>query len=198
MRLGARVKEDALRRRVAAKFAEGDVSGAVREMASAEGLAPLNEDTVEALRAKHPPASGDLNLPDPPDESIVPVVATEGNIRKAICSFRAWSSGGPDGLRPGHLRSLIGFSSAETGARLLTALIEFVNVMLRGEIPEFAIPALFGTNLCGIQKKDGGIRPIAVGNTLRRLATKVGARNRLQTLGEELRPVQLGVFTIGG
>ncbi|WP_240543054.1 hypothetical protein, partial [Solihabitans fulvus] len=30
------------------------------------------------------------------------------------------------------------------------------------------------------------------------MATKVGARNRLQTLGEELRPVQLGVSTSGG
>ena len=37
---GVRGGDETLKRRVAAKFAEGDVSGAVRELASAEGLAP--------------------------------------------------------------------------------------------------------------------------------------------------------------
>ena len=45
-----------LRRRVAGKFMEGDVGGAVRVLASADGLAPYNSDTLEALRGKHPPA----------------------------------------------------------------------------------------------------------------------------------------------
>ena len=42
------------------------------------------------------------------------------------------------------------------------------------------------------------IRPIAVGSSLRRLAVKVGSRPIVQALGEELRPVQLGVSTRGG
>lgn len=195
---GARGGDDKLRRRVAAKFAEGDVSGAVRELASADGLAPQNGDTLDALKAKHPSAPENLCLPDPPDGAIVPVVATEEDVRRAILSFRVGSSGGPDGLRPSHLRSLIGHGSAEAGKRLLGALTELVNVMLRGEVPNFAAPILFGATICAIQKKDGGVRPIAVGNTFRRLATKVGARSIMSILGEELRPVQLGVSTSGG
>ena len=43
---GVRGGDETLKRRVAAKFAEGDVSGAVRELASAEGLAPQDGDTL--------------------------------------------------------------------------------------------------------------------------------------------------------
>ena len=195
---GVRGGDETLKRRVAAKFAEGDVSGAVRELASAEGLAPQDRDTLRALKEKHPSAPENLSLPDPPDGSVVPAVATEEDVRKAIMSFRAGASGGPDGLRPGHLRSLVAHGSAEAGARLLSTLTDLVNVMLRGEVPQFAVPVLYGANECAIRKKDGGIRPIAVGSSLRRLAVKVGSRPIVQALGEELRPVQLGVSTRGG
>ena len=47
-------------------------------------------------------------------------------------------------------------------------------------------------------KKDGGIWPIAVGSTFRRLSVKVGSKPVVWALGEELRPVQLGVSTSGG
>ena len=97
-----------------------------------------------------------------------------------------------------HLRSLVAHGSAEAGARLLSTLTDLVNVMLRGEVPQFAVPVLYGANECGIRKKDGGIRPIAVGSSLRRLAVKVGSRPIVQALGEELRPVRLGVSTRGG
>ena len=49
-----------------------------------------------------------------------------------------------------------------------------------------------------IKKKDGGIRPIAVGSTIRKLSVKVGSRPVVRALGEQLRPVQFGVSTSGG
>ena len=42
------------------------------------------------------------------------------------------------------------------------------------------------------------IRPIAVGRTISRLSVKVGSRPVARDLGEEPRPVQLGVSTSGG
>ena len=157
------------------------MSGAVRELASAEGLAPQDRDTLRALKEKHPSAPENLSLPDKPDGSVVPAVATEEDVRKAIMSFRAGASGGPDGLRPGHLRSLVAHGSGEAGSRLLSTLTDLVNVMVRGEVPQFAVPVLYGVNECAIRKKDGGIRPIAVGSSLRRLAVKVaqGQSSRL-------------------
>ena len=82
--------------------------------------------------------------------------------------------------------------------RLLTSLAEFVNLILRGEVPEFVRQIFYGATLCALGKKDGGVRPIAVGCTLRRLAAKVGARPLSTQLGDSLRPVQLGYSTKGG
>ena len=164
---------DKLERRVEDKFADDDISGAVRELSSSHGLARRSEETVRALRLKHPPAPRDLMMPEPPDNSLIVPVVSEEDVRKAINSFRPGCN------------------------KLLTTLTDFVNAILRGEVPDFAVSTFFGATLCALTKKDGGIRPIAVGNTLRRLAAKVGARPLSHSLGSELRPVQLGYSTKG-
>ena len=207
---------ETLERRVEAKFAEGDVSGAVREMASAEGLAPQDRDTLRALKKKKllsqktlallthlmglfiPAVATDRSLPDPPDGSVVSAVATEEEVRKGIMSLHAGVSGGPDGLGPGHLRSLVVHGSAEAGSHLLSALTDLVNVMLRGEVPQFAVLILYGANEWAVRKKDGDILPMAVGSTIRRLSVEICSRTVVQDLGEEVRPVQLGVSLISG
>ena len=108
------------------------MSGADKVQASAEGLAPQDGDTLRALKEKHPSAPENLSLPDTPDGSIVPAVASEEDVRKGILSFHAGASGGPDGLRP---------VDCQGGAHgLLSALTDLVNVMLRGEVPQFAVP----------------------------------------------------------
>ena len=116
-------------------------------------------------------------------------------LERQSCFFRAGASCGPDGLRPDHVRSLVAHGSAEAGSHLL--LTHLMNVMLRGEVPQFAVPILYGANECAIRKKDGGIQPIAVGSILRRLSVKLGSRPIVQALGEELRPVHLGSQLVG-
>ena len=71
-----------------------ETSGTVRELASTEGLAPLD---------------GDI-LPDPPDGSVVTAVTTEENVGKEIMSSHSGSSGGPDGLPPSWQPSFPGCS----------------------------------------------------------------------------------------
>ena len=80
----------------------------------------------------------------------------------------------------------------------MASLTKFTNLLLSGEVPEFARQVFYGARLCALGKKDGGVRPIAVGNVLRRLAAKVGARPSSARLGSELRPIQLGFSTRGG
>ena len=60
MRNGVCERVETLKRRVAAQFVEGEVRGAVRELASAEGLAPQDGDTLRALKEKHPSAPENL------------------------------------------------------------------------------------------------------------------------------------------
>jgi len=139
---------------------------------------------TNSLKLQHPPAPVDLNLPAPPDDDYEgPAVATDDDIRRAVASFPPGSAGGLDGLRPGHLRALLGRESGEAGARLLSRLTEFTNMVLRGEVPDFIVTTFFGASISALIKKDGGIRPIAVENTLRRLATKIGVKPLSARLG---------------
>ena len=57
---------------------------------------------------------------------------------------------------------------------------------------------LFGGRLIALQKKDGGVRPIAVGYTLRRLAAKCANAYVSKRRSEELQPIQVGVGVSGG
>ena len=60
----------------------------------------------------------------------------------------------------------------EAGTDLLGALIVFVNLVLSGRCPEEVTPVFFAGRLLAFSKKTGGFRPIAIGFTLRRLASK--------------------------
>ena len=84
-------------------------------------------------------------------------------------------------------------ASAELGGRvLLRALTNFANLVLRGEVPQSIKPIFFGANLIPLRKKDGGISPIAVGQTLRRLVAKCISSRVTYSIGSELAPLQLG------
>ena len=192
-----------LSRLVDQKLAEGDIKGAVRLVASDTGLAPFSQETVELLKLKHPmPTETEENVqaPEPGNyqDPMYTVHATEENVHEAIRSFPPGSAGGPDGLRPIHLKDLISASSGDAGLRLLSSITKLVNLILGGEVCAEAIPVLFGASLCALEKKGGGIRPIAVGNTFRRISGKVLSNQINSEMGALLRPTQLGYGTKSG
>ena len=188
--------DENIARRVESKCADGDIGGALRVLTSTETLAAPTEETLATLRLKHPPAADDEVMPSPPTDSDSPsLTVTEDQVRRAILSMSTGSSGGLDGVRPLHLRQLTATESMEAGKRLLTALTSLCNLVLAGKVPQCARDALFSASLCALRKKDGGIRPIAVGSTFRRLPARIAARAASDLLGLELRPVQLGVGT---
>ena len=88
--------------------------------------------------------------------------------------------------------------TVENGRRLLESLTRLANLMLNGGVPDFSCPALYGASLCALTKKDGGIRPIAVGSVLRRLTAKIAAKHATGLLASQFTPRQLGVGTPGG
>ena len=134
-----------------AKFAENDLRGAIRELSSDDTLAPDNSETLDKLKERHPAAPAGISLPPAPgdDESHIPV--TVDSVKNAILSFPAGSAGGPDGLKPGHLKILIGAS--EAGNRLLESITKLANFVLKGIIPEDIQPIFFGANLWALSKK---------------------------------------------
>ena len=117
-------------------------------------------------------------------------------VLKAIRSFPAGSSGGPDGMRPKYILDLV--SSKIAGHKFLTAITGFVNMLLDGVCHPDVIPVLFGGNLTVLMKKCGGIRPIAVGYTWRHIAAKCVNAFAISSLGDYFAPTQLGVGISGG
>ena len=70
--------------------------------------------------------------------------------------------------------------------------------MLEGRCPKEVIPIFFGGRLIGLNKKDGGVRPIAIGFSLRRLVSKCANGSAVARMVSLLSPRQLGVGIAGG
>ena len=59
-------------------------------------------------------------------------------------------------------------------------------------------PFFFGASLMALEKKDGVVRPIAVGCTIQRLVTKTASSHIVESMGTLLAPHQLGYGTPHG
>ncbi|XP_031348412.1 uncharacterized protein LOC116174613 [Photinus pyralis] len=187
-----------IKSQVEAKIEDFDVQGAIRILSSDEKLAPFDKNTLDSLATKHPAPSRDLSFPDPPDGSLEHYPLIEHEIQKSINSFPAGSSPGIDGLRPQFLKDIISKSAGDAGKRVLTAITKLCNFMLDGKVHPEILPILYGATLCALHKKDGGIRPIAVGNTLRRLVGHTACTKSNEQIQKRLAPHQVGVATKRG
>src|SRR6201996_7829045 len=147
------------------------------------------------MLARHPPAPAD-RAPTPGPGFYTSLQITEDEVLKAIKSFPAGSSGGPDGFRPQHLLELVTCQS--NGPALLSAVTNFVNLVLDGGCPAAVCPVFFGARLIALEKKSGGFRPIAIGYTLRRLIAKCANTFAQKKLANYFSPIQLGVTVSGG
>lgn len=62
-------------------------------------------------------------------------------------------------------------------------------------MPDNLVPYIMGTPLMPIRRPDGGVRPIAVGETLNRIVSSI-AMSRVKTQAKHpRRPLQVGVAT---
>ena len=180
--------------RVAAKLEEGDFRGAVRIASSDESFAPDTSITLDLLRDKHPPQHT-LSLIPPQQNNTICVNVSSSDVVNAIRSFPAGSAGGPDGLRPQHLKDLLLGRSGLGPTLLLDSITRFINFVVEGNVPPDAGPYFFGACLVALNKSTGGIRPIAVGCTLRRLVAKCSSSIVRDEMGDLLAPLQLGYGT---
>jgi len=108
------------------------------------------------------------------ETSIVSLESSE--VLAAMFSFPAGSAGGLDALRPQILKDLVSSKLGDTATELVEAITSLMKVVLAGKVPASFFPVFYGASLTALIKKCGGIRPIAVGNTWRRLAAKIVCR----------------------
>ena len=187
-----------LKAEVSSRLEEGDIRGAIRLASSDSGIAKPTIATFHALQDKHPPSPPDFSPPTPPLSSDYPSVS-ESEVYEAIMSFPPASSGGPDGLRPQHLKDMLFMCTTNhRDSPLLSALASFTSLVLEGSCPASVRQFFFGARLIALDKEGGGVRPIAVGCCLRRLAAKVACRRVVKDMALLLSPRQLGVGVQGG
>ncbi|KAJ9448445.1 hypothetical protein DIPPA_10562 [Diplonema papillatum] len=161
---------------------------------SAAQTAPADDATLAALRELHPPAP---ELPD--DRSLRPVAVARpspGVIRRVLKKMPKGTAAGPSGLSAQHLLDLWDVSGS-----FKEAVADAVWALSSGRVASAARPYLFGARLVPLVKKSGGIRPIACGEILRRVAGKVLASDRaIKDLGANvlLRSGQVGVSVKAG
>ncbi|XP_049875922.1 uncharacterized protein LOC126373729 [Pectinophora gossypiella] len=98
-------------------------------------------------------------------------------------------------MRPDHLKELVSTSAGDNGPKLLESLTRLCNFLLKGTLHPEVCPYLYGGSLCALTKKDGGVRPIAVGSTFRRLVAKVGCHAVRDGISDYLQPHQVGFGT---
>ncbi|XP_049886408.1 uncharacterized protein LOC126380870 [Pectinophora gossypiella] len=180
---------------IESKVFEGDLRGAVRLLLSEDSYARQEPSTLAALRLKHPAPSRPLDFPPEPGISLTPVSVTIEEVVSGLNSFYSGSAGGLDGLRPAHLKELTSVSAGENGQKLLGCLAKLTNFLLSGQVNPLVCPYLYGASLCALTKKDGGIRPIAVGSVFRRLTAKAACRAVKEEMAGYLQPHQLGFGT---
>ena len=155
-------------------------------------LLPDNPDTARRLREKHPqalPARPSLVGLGPPSRAAVPDIACE-QVVTAVRGFRRGSAAGPSGLRGDHLREALGTAHSD---EVTTHLCAVVRLLINGEASLELSPHLAGATLHALPKDGGDVRPIAVGETLRRLAAKCLCSALKEPARAALWPLQVGV-----
>ena len=158
-----------------------------------EGLLPPSADTARALEALHPVGT----LPSTPamhELPLAPELAAE-LVARALREFPTETAPGPTGLRVQHLREACVAGSAE---HMLTQLTAVVNILAQGRAPAAVAPVLAGAGLVALPKPTGGVRPIAVGEVLRRLTGKCLMAMVKEDARAYFWPAQVGVAVPGG
>ena len=112
--------------------------------------------------------------------------------------FPNGSAAGPDKIVPQIFKDLVSESNGSAGLNFLKSLTKLINLIGDGKIPEHLRSFFFGAKLITLIKIDGGLRPIAIGNTLRRIASKCAGSKALSERQNFFGNVQVGFVTKRG
>ena len=161
---------------------QGKVHAALRILDKQEslGVATLSDETINTLKKLHPDANpateeilmtGELPFYDP----VVFSNIDEDSIAKA--ALRTRGTAGPSGLdADGWRRILISKNFGTAGKDLRTAIAKMSRRLCTEEIieptSEISLEAYIACRLIPLNKKPSGIRPIGIGEVLRRIIGK--------------------------
>ena len=127
------------------------------------------------------------------------LVVTSSSVLEALRGFPKVSSPGGSKLRCQHLLDVIEGSTTPSAQDCLANLTDLVCFLLSGQAHPYIAPWLTSAPLTALYKKQGGIRPIAVGEVVRRLTSRLCCSAVRQNCPDVfLRTGQIGVGIHGG
>ena len=175
----------------------GRFGNAIKALSSS-GVADPHDSSVQAeILKRHPegPVLMDSDLPD-----LSPAITiTDHLVLKALKAFPKGSSPGGFQLRAQHLLDAVSGFTAPVSHDCLHQLTCLVNFLLSGKAPHVVAPWLCGAPITALHKKKGGVRPIAVCETIRRLVSRVCCLSVRDGLPDLFLPHgQVGVGVKGG
>ena len=133
-------------------------------------------DIYQKLLSKHRQRA---KFAAPHPENVDSLFVTKFDLYKAIMSFSNESGESPEKMFPQFFKDLFSKSNDSAGLKFLKSLTLLINLIGNGKIPDFLRPFFFGAHLIALIKIDEGLRPIAIGNTLRRIASTCAGNKAL-------------------
>ena len=159
-------------------------------------LAPVNKATLDSLKKLHPTQGKPFVVQSFSSQAHK---FSEEIVSEQLHSFSRFTAAGPSKMFPEHLLHAVQCITSDQSIIALRVLTKLVNICCRGEFPEFDSQVLCSASLSALLKKKGGIRPIAVGEVLRRLIAKGLAKSEAILEANELfQSLQLGFGVKGG
>ena len=181
---------------------EGAYSRAAQALGSA-GVHAASPAVAAELRRKHPQArpttDGEFVFPPAPELEPLPTHRnfTPAEVMEAVQSFPKAVAAGGSAFSATHLLELLRVPSTRRFG-LLDTLTKTVNILASGQAPSSMSQWVGSAPVTPLCKRDGGVRPIAVGETLRRLVGKLWMKRISAKAQAYLGDSQVGVAVKGG
>ena len=165
---------ESLRKRVQEKINDSKILGAIGIASPNYTMPEITPETVNEMEEKHPRHKFAYAVQGNKEQECITTVGS--TVHSCINSFPNGSAGELDKLRPQIIKEMVGMCN-EISNKLIEDLTGLTTIILSGGVPIEIRPFYFGANLFALKKPSSGVRPIAVGNTRRRLAAKYAGKD---------------------
>ena len=174
---------------------DGRYGDAMQALGSHGCASPSDDEALQDMLRRHPRQ----DVPEWSNSSPAPLVVEPEFVFASLRGFPRGSSPGSSKLRAQHLVDAISGTTVPAAATCLAELTRFTNHHLAGHGDRRTAPWLVGAPLTALVKQPTGFRPIAVGEVLRRLISRIGCAAAKSQLPALLLPSgQVGVGVSGG
>eukprot|EP00731_Ephydatia_muelleri_P023608 Em0015g1191a len=182
--------EDVKKITEAISLAKDSLLGKACQILTSSGLAPDTEDTWTQLSAKHPKSPSPVPPAHPPLPLTSPILPPDFNVLSILRYFPKASAAGPTGLRIQHLLDV---AEVPVPTSICSLLRGVINLLASGQAPAAISQYMASGSLVALRKGTQGIRPITVGESLRRLTSKCLCSLIKEDASVFFQPFQFGV-----